>query len=131
MEVIIQSVVLFHHCQDHGWKLTPDNEDEMGDCAGVVDIPNDVGALVLLLHVIQHQVVQSVDINLLVLAVHLTRLHQIHLSGVVGPGLEQNLCDVLRRDVDVNVLAEEGCPVFLCHWRNQSFQIKFSFLLSL
>lgn len=70
-------------------RLTPNSKYESLDHGGVIRFPDDVHALVLLLHLLQHQVALSVDViawsqtlvrlHHLVLLHHLTRLHQNHL----------------------------------------------------
>lgn len=91
-------------------QLTSDDEDEVLGCIGIVGVPDDVHPLVLLLHVLQHQVAQRVETAPWI---HLARSQQNHLSRAIGPGFEHNLSTVPGQDIDVNVLPEEGGLVLL------------------
>lgn len=93
---------------------TPDGEDELS--AGVPAVPDEVQTLVFLLHVLQHQVAQSVEVCLGPVG-QPPRPQQRHLVGPVGPGPEHHLRLVLGQDVHVNVLAEEGRPALRFHWK--------------
>lgn len=88
--------------------LTPDGEDDLFDGVGVLPVLDDVHTLVLLLHVLQHQVAQRVQVS--PGGHHLAVLHQHHLGRLVGLGFKHNLSSVSGRDVEVDVLPEEGLP---------------------
>lgn len=109
---------VFHGSPHHWRHLTLDNEDEVLGCAGVAGVLDDVQPLVLLLHVLQHQVARKVDEAPRVH--HLACSQQNHLRGAIGPGFEHNLTNVPQREIDVDVLPEEGCLVFLFEWNTQS-----------
>lgn len=85
--------------------LTPDEEDKVLDCPGVAGVPDDIHALVTLLHIFQHQVSQRVDGS--AGTHHLARLQYWHFRWLVGAGFEDHLANVPRGDIDVDVLSKE------------------------
>ncbi len=82
---------------------------------GVFGVLDDVDSFILLLDVLQHQMAQRVDVAPRVIH-HLARSQQNHLGGLICSPFEHNLTDISRRDIDVDVLSEEGGPVFLFDW---------------
>lgn len=89
------------------------------DDVGVVAVPDDVQALVLLPNVLQHQVAQRVEVPSVQ---PLAAAHQNHLGRVIGAGLKHNLSNVPGRDIDVDVLPEERRPALGYDWQKQSHE---------
>lgn len=98
--------------------VTLDVELELPGRAGFAAVPDDVHALVLLLHVLQDQVARGGDGGPLVL--HLAVPQQHHLHRLVVLGLEDDLADRPLGEVDVDVLAEKHCSLFVFDWWTQS-----------
>lgn len=93
------------------WHLTPDKENEVLGCAGVAGVLDNIHALITLLHILQHQVSQRVDRS--AGTHHLTRSKYRHFGWLVATGFEDDLANIPRGDINVDVLSKEGSLVYL------------------